>query len=135
RIHFISAEREARAFESSQIARLHRVSISAVEQSGRSRVPDIVRAGSVGEASAAARAEGLAIAVLDAEGSAPDRAAGAAGRFGLFIGPEGGWSAQERELFRRREIPAWSLGPTVLRVETAAVVAAGLVLCGDGLPR
>ena len=41
----------------------------------------------------------------------------------------------ERVRFRDLGVPAWSLGPTVLRVETAAVVAAGLALCGSGLSR
>ena len=46
----------------------------------------------------------------------------------VAIGPEGGWSAQEWEPSRRR----LSLGPTVLRAETAAVVAASLMAFGSG---
>ncbi|HRE03266.1 MAG TPA: RsmE family RNA methyltransferase [Ilumatobacteraceae bacterium] len=39
---------------------------------------------------------------------------------GVLIGPEGGWSPAELDLVERRV----GLGPTVLRVETAALVAA-----------
>lgn len=44
----------------------------------------------------------------------------------LLIGPEGGWSARERELLARET--AVSLGPWVLRAETAAIWGAGLLV-------
>ncbi len=46
----------------------------------------------------------------------------------LFIGPEGGWSDVEISLFQTRGLTPASLGRTILRVETAAVVAAALAL-------
>lgn len=46
----------------------------------------------------------------------------------VAIGPEGGWSVDEWEAGRTR----LSLGPTVLRAETAAVVAASLLAFGAG---
>ena len=129
-IHFIPTTREARAVESSQLARLRRIAVSAVEQSGRSLVPLLADAGGLQEEIARARAADLAAAVLDGTGAASCPIAGASGRIGLFIGPEGGWSPEERENFLAQEVPAWSLGSTVLRVETAAVVAAGIALAG-----
>lgn len=48
--------------------------------------------------------------------SAEDRA--------VVVGPEGGWSSAEREMLST----AVDLGPTVLRSETAAVVAASLLM-------
>jgi 16S rRNA (uracil1498-N3)-methyltransferase len=43
----------------------------------------------------------------------------------VLIGPEGGWSERERA----GGVPIVGLGPTVLRAETAAIVA-GAALCG-----
>jgi RsmE family RNA methyltransferase len=40
------------------------------------------------------------------------------------VGPEGGLTSQEESRFARR----FSLGPTILRIETAAVVAAARLL-------
>ena len=134
-IHFITCEREARSVERSQLARLQRIAISAVEPSGRSAVPRLTVADAVSEEMARATAEGLAIAVLDAAGAGARPAGHRSEPCGLFVGPEGGWSPAERDQFRALSVPAWSLGPTVLRVETAAVVAAGLALCGGDLAR
>jgi 16S rRNA (uracil1498-N3)-methyltransferase len=46
----------------------------------------------------------------------------------LFIGPEGGFSDEEIELAECEGAALFSLGPTVLRAETAAVAAATIVL-------
>jgi 16S rRNA (uracil1498-N3)-methyltransferase len=43
----------------------------------------------------------------------------------LAIGPERGWSSQERDLLRRNEFQIYHMGPRVLRVETAMVAAIG----------
>jgi 16S rRNA (uracil1498-N3)-methyltransferase len=49
------------------------------------------------------------------------------------VGPEGGWEAQELEQFRRHGFVSYRLGPRILRVETAAMIGAGLFqfLAGD----
>ena len=46
----------------------------------------------------------------------------------LAIGPEGGWSADELQWVRDRGWTSVSLGDTILRAETAAIVAAALAL-------
>ena len=46
----------------------------------------------------------------------------------LAIGPEGGWTSDELQSFRETGWVAASLGDTILRAETAAIVAAALAL-------
>ncbi len=46
----------------------------------------------------------------------------------LAVGPEGGWASDELQWFRDSGWTAASLGDTVLRTETAAIVAAALAL-------
>ena len=61
------------------------------------------------------------LAVLPAGRAATDQVA-------LLVGPEGGWTAAERELAAEAGWRAASLGPGILRAETAAVAAMGIVM-------
>jgi len=46
----------------------------------------------------------------------------------LAVGPEGGWTPGEEELFRRSGWTPTSFGPTILRAETAAIAAVAVVM-------
>jgi len=134
-IHFVSTEREARSVAPSQLERLRRIAVSAVEQSGRSVVPTIADEGGLRGVVVRTREMGVPIVVLDALGGEIRPEVGREERIALFVGPEGGWGDAERAFFAEERLRGWSLGPTVLRVETAVVVAAGLLLCGGGVSR
>ncbi len=41
----------------------------------------------------------------------------------LFVGPEGGWSEKEIELFKKNNFEFRSLGQNILRAETAAIIS------------
>lgn len=47
---------------------------------------------------------------------------------GVFIGPEGGWSNRELEFFKGKGVKILSLGPQILRAETAAIAISSLLL-------
>jgi 16S rRNA (uracil1498-N3)-methyltransferase len=52
----------------------------------------------------------------------------------LLVGPEGGFTAEERELLRSHDfVVPISLGPRIMRADTAGVAALSLIqaLCGD----
>ena len=53
----------------------------------------------------------------------PEFAPGLSGELALAIGPEGGWTHTELEKFRHAGWQSASLGPTILRAETAAIAA------------
>lgn len=133
-VRFVAAERAARderAFGASQLMRLHRVAIAAVEQCGRSVVPEVSGLHAVGEALARAEKLGATAVALDAAGAAASPGAAALagpGGLALLVGPEGGWTPAEREGFGERGVALWSLGQRVLRIETAALAAAALTL-------
>lgn len=46
---------------------------------------------------------------------------------GLLVGPEGGWSESERFLFQKNKLSIVSLGDTVLRAETAGIIATAFI--------
>jgi len=50
------------------------------------------------------------------------------GKVALLIGPEGGFTDDELQLARAKGATPISLGPRILRTETAAVVASALIL-------
>ena len=54
--------------------------------------------------------------------------AGSKGTLALAVGPEGGWTGEEERAFREHGWIAASLGPTILRAETAAIAAISIVL-------
>lgn len=100
------------------------IAIAACEQCGRNRVPPVLapQAMAAWLASPAARAGTRYVLSLrdDARPLPPGPAAGAA----LFLsGPEGGLSEREEDLAREAGFLPVSLGPRVLRAETAPLAA------------
>lgn len=108
------------------------VAVSACEQSGRTRVPEIVAVQKL-DAWLAVPAEGRLRLVLAPTESVSLRTLDAAATIALLIGPEGGLSDAEIAAARRAGCIGIGLGPRVLRTETAGVatLAALQVLWGD----
>lgn len=129
-IRFVGGERAPRDYGEATLERLRRVAVAALEQSRQARLPEI---------SGVHRWSELAVLLagcadrrrLD-RGGEPWRPGVDGGRLALVVGPEGGWSESEVAALDELGCRATALGPTVLRLETAAVVAAGLALAGPG---
>ena len=98
----------------------------ATEQSGRSRLPEIVFSPRFSEVYAVGR-----VLVCHGLGSLPLRDAlseDAPDGYTLVVGPEGGFSPSEMEGFVGRGYTSVSFGARVLRTETAGVVGAFFIL-------
>ena len=54
------------------------------------------------------------------------------GPVSLAVGPEGGWTADEIKQFAGSGWHSASLGPTILRAETAAIAALAVVMAMAG---
>lgn len=107
-----------------KLERLARIATEAARQSGRATVPDLVAPAPLDEV--AARAPASAWRLVAAPGAPGFDGAG--GEAWLVVGPEGGLSDAELEALASAGFAPIGLGPTVLRTETAAVVAPALVL-------
>ena len=113
--------------------RLDAIAIEAAEQTGRLDVPMIdepVKLADLLDGWEAGMDSGRRLMFCDETGGAPVTGAVAeagAGPWAILIGPEGGFSPDERE--RLRALPfttAVSLGPRILRADTAAIAALAL---------
>ena len=113
--------------------RMRSNAIEAAEQCGILSLPEIVEAEDLTPALRTLEADRLLVFCdEDAELANPVEELAAAREFlgplALLIGPEGGFTDEERELILSRErVIRLSLGPRILRADTAAVAALALV--------
>ncbi len=119
----IPAGRQAR-----RLARWRSIAREAARQSGRLAIPAVEAPLPLQEA--LATAPGLRLMAAVGEGSLrlSEALPADASCVSLFIGPEGGFSEAERRMAVDLEAKLVSLGPRVLRTETAGLVALTLVL-------
>lgn len=119
------------------VDRLRAIAVEAAEQCGRLSVPDLAAAQALDRA-VDGWPDGRVLVFCDETGGRPltealaDR--GAAQQAAILIGPEGGFEPGERDWLR--DLPfvmPVSLGPRILRAETAALAALALwqAICGD----
>lgn len=115
-------ERAQRKPESIRPEKLDRIVEEAMKQSRRAWRME------VGEPIGFEEAIGSAHAVV-ADASGPGWASGDARQeSALIVGPEGGWSNRERGMFVDSGVRVRRFGALVMRIETAAVVGASVIL-------
>lgn len=108
--------------QSLRIDRLQKISNEALEQSGRSDRVKISSPASLEEA--LERNKDTESIYFDIEGQSFQSCVRQDLTQDIFyIGPEGGWSDKDKELFKKYNVKSCSLGGTVLRAETASIVA------------
>lgn len=112
--------------------RMEKIIREAAEQSGRGELPMLAEAMKFEPAIEKSRENDLNLFFEMDSPMIGKEQIGKAGRVGIFIGPEGGWSEEELELVRSEmgknsRFKLAGLGKTTLRAETAAVVASWAV--------
>jgi len=113
--------------------RWRQIITEAAEQSHRGIIPQLARPVTLPEALLETKDCDQTLIAYECEQGATLREAlrtgpTASGKIAVFIGPEGGFAEHEVELAREHSAVPVSLGPRILRTETAAIVAASLIL-------
>ncbi len=106
--------------------RLKKIAIEASEQSGRGVVPEMSKISTLGEAlqEVATLGRPRTSFAFHTEGKPWNKAVVEEKTdLAFFIGPEGGWTTEEIEMFHRSGVEVVCLGKQILRAETAAIVA------------
>jgi len=118
-----------------KLERLEAIAIEAAEQCGRTAIPEIADPRPLDRF--LAEASGRPLYFADEAGGTAARQAFKPGPATILVGPEGGFTDDERALVRAADgaVPV-SLGPRILRAETAALaaLAAYMAVAGDWAP-
>lgn len=125
--HAVVDPREAK------LERLRRAALESTKQCGRAWPIEVGEP--VELQHAMKELDGVFACVADASGRSTIEIPKDARRVVVFVGPEGGWSPREFEGFRARKLPFLRCSPHVLRVETAAVAAAAVLINHASLRR
>ena len=129
-----------------KLDRWERIIVEAAEQSGRGKLPQLMPAATLEQACEQARGlslmmwegerEGRLRDALQAAGGAENgQRRGAAARpfsVNLFVGPEGGFTTEEAERARAAGATPVTMGPRVLRAETASIAAVSAIHFAQG---
>lgn len=122
-----------------KVARWRRIAEEAAKQSGRDIVPLVEDVGTLSSAIATLSAEGVHMLFpweLEEERSLRqallEPGLSSAPGIGFFIGPEGGFSYSEVEYARNHGATTVTLGPRILRTETAGPVVTAIILYDMG---
>lgn len=111
-----------------RVERWRRIALEAAQQSRRSQVPAIAAPQTLKEFLSAKSPETRQILLDETERTVAlqDCLSAMDGHLKVAVGPEGGWGEEEIALFHETGWQSASLGPRILRAETAAVACVAI---------
>lgn len=109
------------------IERANKIVREASEQCGRSNIP-LVREPISLTAAFKEYQNNVELFICQQGHDIPNPQLAAHQKYGLFIGPEGGWSEAEKHMFTESKLKHIHINDFTLRAETAAIVAASKLL-------
>ena len=125
--HFVPVLSERSEKKNINTERAEKILKEAAEQSGRGKLPvlhPIQKLQEVFEDSRFPNNDSRLVAFdPNGQSSPTDYSLLTTHSIGYLIGPEGGWSENELEFFRKNKIEIFNLGKRILRSETAAIVS------------
>jgi 16S rRNA (uracil1498-N3)-methyltransferase len=117
------------AASTKRVERWRRISIQAAEQSRRSGPPEIFDPVKLRDALNLPGETRIVLSEVEQENRLRDSIVPRVNADTILaIGPEGGWTEDELELFAQNGWISSTLGPTILRAETAAIAATTLAV-------
>lgn len=122
--HFIPLLADRSEKTGFNVERAEKIVIEAAEQCGRSDIPRVREPITIPTALREFK-DKIVIYICEQDADGVPVAAEAAG---VFIGPEGGWSDSEKQLFANAQIKHLNIHDFTLRAETAAVAAAAKLI-------
>jgi len=111
-----------------RVERWQRIAREAAQQSRQVSPPDICHTVKLKDAVGISGGKRIVLSESEPEVMLRDVLQASVGDVVLAIGPEGGWTEAELDLFRSAGWTSASLGNTILRAETAAIAAMAVVL-------
>ena len=120
-----------------RVERWRRIALQASEQSRRTTPPEISAPLKLQEAASFSGGLRIVLAESEKQTQLADVLAthSPEGETILAIGPEGGWTDEELQIFQKAGWISASLGSTILRAETAAIAATAITMSELGMRR
>ncbi len=125
-VQTIRSERGLERAAHKRVERWRRIAVEASQQSRRAHLPEVQEP--IAFEDALSRTAGARYVLDEVPGGIPLAPAHhPSDAIALLIGPEGGWTEEERGAFVESGWTRVSLGPLILRAETAAIAALAIV--------
>src|SRR5581483_4207033 len=111
-----------------RVERWRRIALQASQQARRIAPPEIAAPQSLKQALALDSPARIVLAETERATTLRQALASAGGEIAVAVGPEGGWTQDELAAFEGAGWRAASLGPIILRAETAAIAALAVAM-------